>query len=124
MLNCIRLNFIVEGTTEEIFVRDVLRESFAEKNIFVSARRIETSRKQLRNANYCRSGKQVRIYRGGVPSFEKVAQDINRWLNEDHCAYLTTMFDLYALPNDFPRFNEAMNKTDSYEKAKNNRRRI
>jgi hypothetical protein len=118
VLNCIRLNFIVEGTTEEIFVRDVLREFFAEKNIFVSARRVETSRKQLRNVNYYRPGKQVRVYRGGVPSFEKVARDINRWLNEDPGAYLTTMFDLYALPNDFPRFNKAMNRTDPYEKVK------
>ena len=52
MPNSIRLNFIVEGTTEEIFVRDVLKEPFAEKYIFVSARRVETSRKQLRNVDY------------------------------------------------------------------------
>ncbi|MCX6673781.1 MAG: DUF4276 family protein [Methanothrix sp.] len=68
MPNSIRLNFIVEGTTEEIFVRDVLTNSFAEKYIFVSARRVETSRKQLRN--------------------------------------------------DFPRFDEAMRKSNPYEKVK------
>jgi hypothetical protein len=39
--NSIRLNFIVEGTTEEIFVRDVLKDPFAEKYIFVSARKDE-----------------------------------------------------------------------------------
>lgn len=118
MPNSIRLNFIVEGTTEEIFVRDVLKEPFAEKNIFVSARRVETSRKQMKNADYHKQGKQMRIYRGGVSNFEKVRRDINRWLTEDNSAYLTTMFDLYALPNDFPRFDEAMKKSNSYEKVK------
>ncbi|MEI6102908.1 MAG: DUF4276 family protein [Methanothrix sp.] len=118
MQNSIRLNFIVEGTTEEIFVRDVLNESFAEKYIFVSARRVETSRKQLRNVDYYKPGKQVRIYRGGVQNFEKVRRDINRWLTEDKSAYLTTMFDLYALPNDFPRFDEAMRKSNPYKKVK------
>jgi hypothetical protein len=116
--NSIRLNFIVEGTTEEIFVRDVLKEPFAEKHIFVSARRVETSRKQLRNVDYYKPGKQVRIYRGGVQNFEKVRRDINRWLTEDKSAYLTTMFDLYALPNDFPRFDEAMRKSNPYEKVR------
>lgn len=118
MPNSIRLNFIVEGTTEEIFVRDVLKEPFAEKYIFVSARRVETSRKQLRNVDYYKPGKQGRIYRGGVPNFEKVRRDINRWLTEDNSAYLTTMFDLYALPDDFPRFDEAMRKSNLYEKVK------
>lgn len=118
MPNNIRLNFIVEGTTEEIFVRDVLKDPFAEKNIFVSARRVETCRKQLRNVDYYKPGKQVKIYRGGVPNFEKVRRDINRWLTEDNSAYLTTMFDLYALPNDFPRFDEAMRKSNSYEKVR------
>jgi acyl-CoA-binding protein len=116
--NSIRLNFIVEGTTEEIFVRDVLKEPFAGKYIFVSARRVETSRKQLRNVDYYKPGKQVRIYRGGVPNFGKVRRDINRWLTEDNSAYLTTMFDLYALPDDFPRFDEAMRKSNPYEKVK------
>ena len=118
MPNSIRLNFIVEGTTEEIFVRDVLKYPFAEKYIFVSARRVETSRKQLRNVDHYKPGKQVRIYRGGVPNFEKVRRDINRWLTEDNSAYLTTMFDLYALPDDFPRFDEAMRKSNPYEKVK------
>lgn len=107
MLNCIRLNFIVEGTTEEIFVRDVLREFFAEKNIFVSARRVETSRKQLRNVNYYRPGKQVRVYRGGVPSFEKVARDINRWLNEDPGAYLIArQIGIDIMRNECKHFND------------------
>lgn len=118
MPKSIRLNFIVEGTTEEIFVRDVLKEPFAEKYIFISARRVETSRKQLRDADHYKSGKQVKIYRGGAPNFEKVRRDIDRWLTEDNSAYLTTMFDLYALPNDFPRFDEAMHKSNPYEKVK------
>jgi hypothetical protein len=116
--NSIRLNFIVEGTTEEIFVRDVLEDFLAERYIFVSARRVETSRKQVRNTDHYKPGTQDKIYRGGVPNFEKVRRDINRWLIEDNSAYLTTMFDLYKLPDDFPRFDEAMRKSNPYEKVK------
>jgi hypothetical protein len=91
----IRINIVVEGHSEEQFVRDILGEYLAEKGIYIYARRVKTGRK---------SGKD---YRGGVTTYAKIKNDVLRWLAEDNTAYLSTFFDLYRLPNDFPQFKEA-----------------
>ncbi len=103
-----RLNIIVEGQTEETFVRDVLRDHLAACQVYVSARRVETGRDR----------RTSRIYRGGMTSYERAKRDIERWLNEDQQSYLTTMFDLYGLPDDFPNLAEAGRQTDPYQKVK------
>jgi len=36
------INFIVEGSTEESFINDVLSEHFATHKIYISARKIRT----------------------------------------------------------------------------------
>ncbi len=100
-----RLNIIVEGVTEERFIRDVLTPYLALRNVFVSVRCVETSRHG------------DKIYRGGITSYEKAKRDIIRWLNYDTAAYLTTMFDFYALPNTFPGHAEAYTFVDPYQKA-------
>ena len=56
----IRLNMIVEGQTEERFVHDVLELHFAERNIFISVRCVETSRDRKRH----------KIYRGGMTTYQ------------------------------------------------------
>ncbi len=85
-----RVNIIVEGHTEETFVRDVLTEPLAAQHVFITARRVETGR----------SSRQ--IYRGGMTTYAKARRDIMRWLAQDRQAYVTTMFDLYRIPLDFP----------------------
>ncbi len=100
-----RVNFLVEGETEETFVKKILAPHFALMNIICNARRVETGRKK---------GK---IYRGGMTTYQKTKNDIKLWLNEDKSAYLTTMFDLYALPSDFPKFNESKFITEPYKKV-------
>ena len=54
----IRLNIVVEGATEETFVRDVLAPYWGTKGIFAAARSVETSRKR------------VRVFRGGGRNYE------------------------------------------------------
>ncbi len=103
-----RLNIIVEGQTEETFVRDVLRDHLAACQVYVSVRRIETGRDQKRS----------KIHRGGMTSYERAKRDIERWLSEDQTAYLTTMFDLYGLPDDFPNLTEAGRQADPYRKVR------
>lgn len=100
----IRLQLVVEGSTEEGFVNQVLREHLAPKEVFVSARCVMTSRKR---------GK---VHRGGGRSFQLWKNDIIRWMKEDpgHESYLTTMADLYAFPTDFPGFDEAESINDPY----------
>jgi hypothetical protein len=94
MISTIRVNFIVEGQTEETFVRRILVESLAKSDVYVSgARCIETGRKKIKGLNTTKPGKQELIFRGGMPSFEKIRRDIKLWLDEDRKAYLTTMFE-------------------------------
>ncbi|WP_129630991.1 DUF4276 family protein [Candidatus Oscillochloris fontis] len=103
----IRLHFIVEGQTEETFVNRVLSHFLGQYMISVDVRRIETSR---------RSGK---IYRGGITEYIKIKKDVTLWMKEDqnNDAFFTTMFDLYALPNDFPEFTLAKQSNDAYDRV-------
>lgn len=82
-----RVNIVVEGQTEETFVRDVLVHHLAALNVFVTARMVATS-----------PG-----FRGGLVAYGKAKRDIERWLKQDKEALVSTMFDLYALPADFPQ---------------------
>src|SRR5579883_2790992 len=99
----IRLNMVVEGQTEEVFVHTVLEGHLAERQIFVAVRCVETSRDKRKH----------RIYRGGLLDFDRALGDLRRWMKEDQSAevWFTTMFDLYALPSNCPAFEEARKQT-------------
>jgi hypothetical protein len=100
MSEVVRVNVIVEGQTEETFVRELLAPHLAEREVFAIARRVETGR---------RRGK---IHRGGVTKFARAEKDIRLWLKQDKRAVVTTMFDLYALPSDFPGSDRASAMSD------------
>ncbi|HEX5748152.1 MAG TPA: DUF4276 family protein [Archangium sp.] len=85
-----RLNIIVEGQTEETFVRDLLAPHLGQFQVFATARCVETGRRKQQ------------IYRGGLVSYTKARKDIQTWLKQDKQALVSTMFDYYALPSDFP----------------------
>jgi hypothetical protein len=118
MNNTIRVNFIVEGPTEEIFVRGVLKEPLALRGIYINARSVAVSRKPIKGAKYVKAGKQFTIRRGGLLDFDKAREDINLWVSEDKDAYLTTMFDLYALPENFPAYDDAKRQNDPFKKVR------
>ncbi len=99
-----RLNFIVEGQTEETFVNRMIRPHLATYAINVSVRCVTTGRKR------------GRVFRGGMPNYFKIKNDIQGWLSEDSEAYLTTFFDFYGLTNDFPGYQEALSKKTISEK--------
>lgn len=102
----IRLNLIVEGQTEETFVRDVLVEHLSAFEVYPFARRVETGRRPIPGAK--RGGR--RVFRGGMTTYQKARGDIIRWIKQEGSSaevYVTTMFDLYALPDDFPGFAKA-----------------
>ncbi|MCL2124304.1 MAG: DUF4276 family protein [Desulfovibrionaceae bacterium] len=95
----IRLHIITEGPTEKSFANNVLKPYLANFSVFVDSRCILTSKDK-------RTSKK---YSGGLPSYAKAKNDIMAWLKEDahtECRF-TTMFDLYALPNNFPGYKEA-----------------
>jgi len=75
---------VCEGPTEERFIRRVLATSFVHQNIFLLPRVI--------------NGRA----RGGNLKRSKVLRYIRNTLRERSDTYVTTMFDLYGLPSDFP----------------------
>ncbi len=93
----IRLHFVVEGQTEETFVNDMLAPVLSHLNIFPDVRCVQTGRKH---------GKK---YKGGITNYIKLKNDLRRWLKQDGHpdARFTTMVDFYALPNDFPGYEES-----------------
>ncbi len=103
----IRLNLIVEGQTEETFVNLVLVEHLSRLGVFPSARCIRTGRRGSS------------IFRGGTTSYAKAKDDLTKWMNQekDNDKRFTTMFDLYALPNDFPGYGEAITVNDPYQRV-------
>jgi hypothetical protein len=103
----IRLHIIAEGQTEEEFVNTILTEHLGCFNISTDVHCITTKRTR------------TKVFRGGLPSYQKIKKDIIFWLRQDKHpeARFTTMCDLYALPNDFPEFEEAQKISDPYERV-------
>lgn len=102
----IRVHVFVEGQTEETFVRELLYEYFRNKNIYLNPILVSTSK----------------TAKGGVVSYAKIKPQINRKCLEDAKAFVTTMFDMYALPKDFPgssllpKINEPLQKAEYLER--------
>jgi hypothetical protein len=103
----IRLHFVVEGQTEEAFVRDLLAPHLSACGVFCDPRCAQTGRKR------------GRAYKGGVISYPQFQGDLSRWMREDQGqdAHFTTMVDLYRLPDDFPGHGDARSVRDGVERA-------
>ncbi len=103
----VRLHFIVEGQTEETFVNRVIIPHLASYSVWGDVRCVMTGRKR------------GVIHRGGVVSYERARKDIMLWMKEDQKpdSAFTTMFDLYALPSDFPAYEEAGKASSPYTRA-------
>jgi hypothetical protein len=93
----IRLNVVVEGQTEETFVREVLVPDLAPRGVFATARLVETKAE----GPYRK--------RGGGRRYAKWRKDLLTWMKQDdhRDVWFTTMVDLYGLPKDFPAYTEA-----------------
>ena len=111
-LMSIRLHITAEGQTEERFVKEILAPFLGEQNVWADARCALTSKNN-------RLGTE---YRGGwrrAGAYATVKRDISAWMKEDRNpdACFTTMFDLYALPKDFPGYDKAYGKSDPYQRV-------
>jgi len=104
-----RLNVLAEGQTEEAFVNGVLAPHLADHQVIASVRCVTTRRDRRR---------PDRVHRGGLPSYGKARGDLKRWMAEDSTAVFNTMFDLYALPDDFPEFEDAARVRDPYARVR------
>lgn len=105
------LQIIVEGSSEETFVNDVMVKHFAALNIFVSARKIRTGWDRINN----------KPAKGGLLKYIKFRNDVLRWIQSDNGranTFYTSFIDLYAFPKDAesPYATQIQSIQDPYQK--------
>ncbi len=82
---------LVEGQTEERFIKDVLAPEFHPLDFFFEPRLLITKRV-----------KRGTSFKGGVTTYGKFRNDVVRLLKEANGRLVTTVIDYYGLPADFP----------------------
>lgn len=97
---------LVEGQTEERFIKDVLQPHLWTREVHPEPKIVTTKRVKV--------GPQ---FMGGVSTFHKIDTDIKRLLGDSDAALVTTMFDYYGLPVDFPG-KQSLRGGNSFERAK------
>lgn len=101
--NHTRVNILVEGQTEETFVREILIPHLAGFEVWVTPRIIETSKG----------------HKGGVVSYGKIERQVRLWCLEDPTAKVTTFLDVYGLPSEFPGFSNWQSNQPAQQQVAN-----
>jgi len=96
----INVYVIVEGQTEQTFVRDILAPEMGNKGIFMHPALI---------------GKPG--HKGGDIRFERAQGDIVRFLKQRLDTYISTMFDYFRLETDWPGNKESQGNFSAARKA-------
>ncbi|MBN9681669.1 MULTISPECIES: DUF4276 family protein [unclassified Corallococcus] len=86
-----RVLILVEGQTEETFVREVLAPHLLRLGLALIPRLVVTK--------YVKEGGS---FKGGVPQYALVQGDLRRLLGDTGATCVTSMLDYYGLPKDFP----------------------
>jgi hypothetical protein len=86
-----RVHILVEGQTEETFVRTLLQPYLAELGVYVTPVVIATKR--------VKSGRK---FKGGVSKYAGIRRDLQHLLRDTNATAVSTMIDYYGLPGDFP----------------------
>lgn len=83
---------LVEGPTEEQFVNAVLQPHlWARSSTWITP--------TILNTKVVKSGPN---FKGGVLSYSQVKRDIDKLLQDQDAAFVTTLLDYYGLPTSFP----------------------
>lgn len=96
-----KIIIVCEGQTEEAFVNKLLYPELWPKGVFAEPRLISTSS----------TGK------GGGLSGKRVLRYLRNTLREQHSTYVTTFFDLFSLPRDFPGLGSTSAAADPLHRA-------
>jgi len=87
---------LVEGQTEENFVKQVLNPHLNNHGKHLDPKIVTTK--------HVKSGPD---FKGGIISYKQVRRDLMRLLGDTSALCVTTMFDLYGLPSEFPGRQDA-----------------
>lgn len=77
-----RIYAVVEGQSEEAFIKNVLSPALSQAGAHLTPILLK--------------------HTGGDPRWARARGDITKLLKQDHAAFVTTMFDLYRIGNDWP----------------------
>lgn len=86
-----RVLALVEGQTEETFLDGVIAPWLMDCGLAITPTLVTT--KRIKGGN---------DFKGGLGSYARVRQQLIRLLGDSDIVALTTMFDYYGLPEDFP----------------------
>jgi len=100
-----KILILVEGQTEEKFIKELLVPYFENKSIYIIPIIVSTSRRK--------SGSK---YKGGVVSFGQVKSELLKLLKDSSASMVTTMIDYYGLDNSFPGKSDTNIPSNIYEK--------
>lgn len=98
-----RALILVEGQTEERFVKDTLAPHLQGLNLYLDPKILVT--KVVKSGPY---------FKGGIKSFGQFERDLRLLLGGAGPALVTTMFDYYRLPADFPGMNDRPPTADPF----------
>ena len=101
-----RVHVLVEGQTEEAFLNRVLYPHLVSSAVLLTPIIVSTKRR-----------KHGAKFKGGVPKYVQVRKQLLRLLGDSSVAAVTTMFDLYGLPDDFPGLGGLPAAPDGYRKV-------
>ena len=100
----VKVRILVEGQTEEKFVKEVLSKHFDQSDIVPI---IIRTRKVLGGPDN----------KGGIVSYKKVKKQLLKLLNDSSVTAVTTMIDYYGLKEDFPEV-QSISESDCFERVK------
>ena len=80
-----RIHVIVEGQSEESFIKEILAPTFWSREIYMFPILLG-----------------VPGHKGGRPNYARVKKDVILQLKQDRHAYCSTMLDFYGLGSGFP----------------------
>jgi hypothetical protein len=86
-----RVLILVEGQTEELFIKEHLSPYLAARGLFLEKPVILPTKKL--------SGQP--FFKGGITSYRQVRNSLRNLLNDSNARLITTMLDYYGLPDDF-----------------------
>jgi hypothetical protein len=106
----LRVHIVTEGQTETNFVKKILAPYFLCLDIMLIPCTVVTK-------NDRKAGRQ---YKGGISHYLKAKNDILKCLTyarSDKNVFVSTIFDVYHLPVDFPGYYEASEINDPYSRV-------
>jgi hypothetical protein len=97
-----RIYVIVEGQTEEEFIKSLLQKYFTSIGIYsITPIKIQTS-----------PG-----HKGGFKEYQHLKNDINKILKQQDDVIVTTFVDFYGLPSSIPKYSETTDLNGSLNKV-------